>query len=253
MDSDPGSSNEEIEHSAQGAVQAALLDSKMRRADLSEELYEQVCLQACDTFARYKRPATGFHNAQYVVMRTLKSEMGGTMTTKGGGTSKKKSKTNEPLSEYEKKRLAAIRDNKMELVRQNIEPLTGLSTDDVVLWIQKEHLDKIVRGEKTMEIRNTNLVKHLGQRVHLAESESKLVRASVMFTSCEGPYTQAQWEMHMQRHCCGQQRFYKDGKPNFGWGFEDLIVLDKPLGPFYRPPHAQRWGLPPFELLADKH
>ena len=239
-----------MEHSAQGAVQAALLDSKLTRADLSDELYEQVCLQAHDTFAKYRRPATGFHNAQYVVMRTLKSEMGRTTTKRGGGNSKR-NKEDEPLSEYEKKRLEAIRDNKKELERQNIESLTGLSKDDVVLWVQKEHLDKIIRGDKTMEIRNNNLVKHLNRRVHLAESESKLVRASVLFTSSEGPYTQAQWEMCMHRHCCGQVRYYKDGKSNYGWGFEDLIVLDKPLGPFYRPPHAQRWQVPPFELLAD--
>ena len=211
---------------------------------MEEGVYEGILAAAQSAFDSRERSRTGYYSAETAAKKALIEKLG------SPGTSAHTTATvTEELSAYELRRQQNMQSNNDAL--WNVYMKDNIPSDAVLLWIQKEHLDKIIDGEKTMEIRSCACVTHLGKKVHLAESGSNLVRASVVIATSEGPFTQSQWEAHMDEHCCGETRYYtgtggQKSNKNYGWGLVDLMVFAPPRGPIYRPPQARRWQLGPF-------
>ena len=221
-----------MEHTVEGAVGAAIRGQKLQREDVSNEIYERVKAAAQQAFGQHWRVATAYHNAEHAAKRELIEAM----PTK---SKRPRRSTGEELSKYERDRLRQIKDNK-DMLSSLEARHSSMPADAVVLWVQKKWLDMILAGQKTMEIRTCHLRKHLNKHVHLAESESKMVKATVFFTESLGPLSQTEWESHMDRHCCGNTRYYTYPKANYGWSFNQLNVLPSAIS-INRPAEAQRW------------
>ena len=225
-----------MEHTAVGAVGAAIQERKLTRADVGNDVYERALGAAQSEFGRHKRAATGYHNAVHAAKMELIEAMGNKKAVRHKTTRSRDA----DVSAYERERLEQIERNKGVLAALSSSS-NSMPADAVVLWVQKHWLDKILLGDKTMEIRTNHLRKYLGCCVYLAESESRMVKATVVFTESRGPFTQTEWESHMNEHCCGKTRFYAPPKHNYGWSFKHLNILQSPIGPINRPPEAQRW------------
>ncbi len=67
--------------------------------------------------------------------------------------------------------------------------------------LKKWWMDKILAGEKVMEIRGKRIVEHLGKRICLAASGSSAMSGSVELVGCHGPLTAREWHDLQPQHC----------------------------------------------------
>ena len=113
---------------------------------MSNDIYQKALATAQHEFSKHKRVATAYYNA----IDKAKNEMNEAMVNK---KQKKKVSRDEDISQYERDRLQNIANNEGFLTTLDCSSNT-MPADAVVLWVQKMWLDKILSGEKTMEIRS---------------------------------------------------------------------------------------------------
>ena len=86
--------------------------------------------------------------------------------------------------------------------------------------------NKIVSGEKTLEIRHFPIMSLVGERVYLCVSGSFAVTASCVIESSEGPLSLARWAELRQDHCVqGPPRY----KSSYAWKLCDVKLLKRPI------------------------
>ena len=212
---------------AEEAFSAAILELKRAHDAIPVHVRERA-LQAADSILSGVAPnarshecakKTAFYQAQASAKSIVLEELGH-VVSKGKSVSIDTNTDEASLSAYELANSRKRRENAAFLQTLGLEP-TFRFTD--ILWIQKEHLDKICSGDKTLEIRPMRTLKPV-QTIWLAESESQTVRCSVTLAACIGPMSQEEWTARMAEHCCGPTRRYKSN--NYGWKVTNLNVIE---------------------------
>ena len=64
-------------------------------------------------------------------------------------------------------------------------------------------MDKILNGEKTLEIRRAPICKHVGKRIGLAASGTSAIQGWVELVECLGPLSKSDWHAMRHLHCVG--------------------------------------------------
>jgi hypothetical protein len=218
--------------SAEEAVLAAITDLKRAEDSIPEHVKElaitaaEMCLSDLDidrSRSHEISKKTAYWKAQAAAKHVLLEELGHRIPSRIRRNHQSASQE-EPLNAYEAGRSAHLQENADFLASLGIEETYRFTP---ILWIQKEHLDKIVTGKKTLEIRPIRT--HKRHKIWLAESESQRVRCSVILTDCVGPMSAKGWTQRSAEHCCGPTRRYPNenskSKENYGWKFTDLDVL----------------------------
>ena len=86
----------------------------------------------------------------------------------------------------------------------------------MVLIIKPEWGEKILNGEKRMEIRRNRCLKHVGKRIGLCFSGTSAVYGFVDFVANMGPLSGQEWDALRPWHCVpGDALPY--GKNTCGW------------------------------------
>ena len=79
-------------------------------------------------------------------------------------------------------------------------PAWHRSADRHILIIKPKWLEKILSGEKDLEIRGAPCCKKVGRTIELAASGTSAVYGEALVVACYGPLTPAEWEAMRARH-----------------------------------------------------
>jgi hypothetical protein len=105
------------------------------------------------------------------------------------------------------------------------------------LIVKKEWLDKILAGEKTIEVRGSDCPKHTGKIIALIEAKSGLIMGTAyLSTSCivQKDYFHYFYNQHLVKKDMVK---YKN---IWLWGLKHAVKFSKPV-PYIHPPGAQMW------------
>lgn len=108
------------------------------------------------------------------------------------------------------------------------------------LIIKKKWLDKILSGEKTLEIRGSKTA-HIGERIALIESGSSQIKGFCVIRSVIA-LTEEKWETERDRHCVelSFEDLLKRYKTAYAWELTDVIACKQPV-PYKHPQGAVIW------------
>lgn len=109
----------------------------------------------------------------------------------------------------------------------------------VALTIQEVWLQKILEGSKSWELRGCRCIKHLGQRIALAQSGLGMLVGEATIGECFN-VTDVLWEpANMSKHQV-QDRCLVKYCPVYAWTLQDVVRYSEPR-PYKRPPGAISW------------
>ena len=94
------------------------------------------------------------------------------------------------------------------------------------LIIKRHHGEKILNGEKTIEVRSRQLVKHLGKRCGIIYVGTSKVFGFVKFTGTF-KFDQANWDSERPRHRCSELEVAYGGRA-WAWECADPERLEVP-------------------------
>lgn len=123
------------------------------------------------------------------------------------------------------------------------------------LIIKKKWLEKILSGEKTLEIRGSKTA-HIGERIALIESGSSQIKGFCVIRSVIA-LTEEKWETERDRHCVelSFEDLSKRYKKAYAWELTDVIACKQPV-PYKHPQGAVIWvnleGLGLDEKISSK-
>lgn len=108
------------------------------------------------------------------------------------------------------------------------------------LIIKKEHLDKILSGEKTWELRGSRTNK--SGPIALIESGSGLIVGTAFIVGCLGPLYDFELQLNSRKH---RAELSQNGPLNrykkvYAWELSNAKRLDKPI-PYRHPQGAIIW------------
>lgn len=108
------------------------------------------------------------------------------------------------------------------------------------LIIKKKWLDKILSGEKTLEIRGSKTA-HICERIALIESGSSQIKGFCVIRSVIA-LTEEKWETERDRHCVelSFEDLLKRYKTAYAWELTDVIACKQPV-PYKHPQGAVIW------------
>jgi hypothetical protein len=88
--------------------------------------------------------------------------------------------------------------------------------------------EKILSGEKTLEIRGSHCIKHLGERVGLCFSGTSAIYGFVDIVKSVGPLSKSEWCALQREHCVpGEDLPY--GKRTCAWSVANPERLETPI------------------------
>lgn len=97
-----------------------------------------------------------------------------------------------------------------------------------MLIIKREWGEKILNGEKVIEIRRGNCTKHVGKRIYLCFSGTGAVQGHVDFVRTVGPFDVPMWCALRRDHCVpGNKLVY--GAHTWGWVMANPQWLEAPI------------------------
>jgi hypothetical protein len=99
-------------------------------------------------------------------------------------------------------------------------------------------MDKILDGEKTLEIRKFPVHKHNGKRIGLAASGTSAIFGWVEFVECLGPLSNSDWHAMRPLHCVDGPRPY--GESTYAYVLRDPQREVREI-PFQRKPGSVIW------------
>ena len=108
-----------------------------------------------------------------------------------------------------------------------------IGDDDPILCILPEYLEKILEGDKDLEIRDKPSHKHKGRRIWLAGSGTKTVYGHTILSYSMGPLSEDQWSELRERHHVQGPRMY--GPKTYAHVLRDVCRVD-PI------PIERKWG-----------
>lgn len=98
-----------------------------------------------------------------------------------------------------------------------------IPVDAPILVIKEVWLDKILSGEKTLEIRGSGCQKEVGTRVYLSASKSGSVTGVATYNGYIGPLTREEFSSLTNQHCVGEENIddvFNAYKKVFAWRFD---------------------------------
>lgn len=99
-----------------------------------------------------------------------------------------------------------------------------ISDSDSILIIKPEWLNKILDGEKDLEIRRQPCTSKKGKRIWLAASGASEVWGSAVVKDCLGPLSTTQWDHLRLRHRVAGERVY--GSCTYAYELVDVQKLE---------------------------
>lgn len=96
---------------------------------------------------------------------------------------------------------------------------------DVALIIKKEHLDKILAGIKTWEIRGSRCLKR--GKIGLIESGSGLIVGECEINDCIGPLSVKEFRNNSDKHCSANMELHY--KKTYGWVLKNAEKYSKAI------------------------
>jgi hypothetical protein len=93
--------------------------------------------------------------------------------------------------------------------------LSAIGADDPIIIIKWEWLERILNGDKTVEIRCWSGTRYAGKRVWLAASRTSCVYGMASVSQSIGPLTESQWDSMRPSHCVQGTRLY--GSRTHAW------------------------------------
>lgn len=102
--------------------------------------------------------------------------------------------------------------------------------NDPVLVVQKPWIDKLLDGEKTLELRGTACRKPVNTIVYLSESGTGAIVGCARFVGCDGPLDRATIDARFEEHRVTSD-FLDAVKYNrvYGWRFVDAVRAPTPI------------------------
>lgn len=103
------------------------------------------------------------------------------------------------------------------------------------LIIRSPHIDNILAGKKTWELRGASIT--IRGRIALIKAGTKTVIGYADLVDCLGPFTQAELNQHVEKHQASGETSYD---MTFAWVLKNPETLEKPI-PYKHPLGAITW------------
>mgnify|MGYP001259901922 CR=1 FL=1 len=95
-----------------------------------------------------------------------------------------------------------------------------------ILIVKPFWADKLLSGEKTMEIRGQPCLSKLNQTIFISKSGTQKVYGSLVIDDCIGPLTSEEFESFHEMHKVSAASPYKK---TYGWICSNPILFDTPI------------------------
>ena len=120
------------------------------------------------------------------------------------------------------------------------------------LIIKKKWIDKILYGDKILEIRGSQ-TKKIDQMIYILESGSRRVRGKCLISGCIPIDTEEKWEELKSSHCVdiSYKELLKIYKKPYAWILENVEAMSDDL--YYEHPKGAVIWLKDVEVFAEKN
>jgi hypothetical protein len=113
------------------------------------------------------------------------------------------------------------------MLQKKIENMIPENAD--ILIVKPFWANKLLSGEKTMEIRGQSCMNKLNTTIYLSKSGTQHVYGSLVFNDCVGPLTKEEFDSFHSMHCVSTDSSTTPYKKTYGWICEAPVIFERPI------------------------